>query len=364
MQTKQMYGLIAVLVIVIVAVGAYFALGDNDSKDNDTAPDFQTVTDCAGNVISFTQMPERIVSMDAKSTEILCELGLIDYIVGVQSDEGVFESTDFIYGFDFDINYPDELIKRVDAGTIGKYGPTSSWTYEEVMNAHPDVVVFNSSAKNLEKMKQLQEVGVTCIVLHGTADFTSLEPIYDNMSILGKAFGQTATAEKFNMALKEVTDKIFKTCSSYKGKDVVMISYTGGKMYAYGETNMKHAILRMLGCTTDMVTGLSTAVTTVEAVLQAQPDVIIFDPMGKTSSMTQLKKDIESDPLWADVNALKNNEIYYLEYNAFQSTGYWSHHFVHGIALMATIVFDEIDVDIPNVVPNEYTEYIKWVKDL
>ncbi len=363
MQSKQMYGIIAVVVIVIVAVGAYFALGNGNDK-GDSAPDFQSVTDCAGNVISFTEMPERIVSMDAKSTEILCELGLIDRIVGVQSDEGVFESTNFIYGFDFDIHYPDELIKRVEAGTIGKYGTTTLWTYEEVMNAHPDVVVFNSSAKNLDKMKQLQEVGVTCIVLHASADFTSLDPIYDNMSILGKAFGQTATAEKFNTALKEVTDKIFKACSGYKGKDVVMISYTGGKMYAYGETNMKHAILRQMGCTTNMVTGLSTGVTTVEAVLQAQPEVIIFDPMGKTSDMTQLKKDIEADPLWAETKALQNNDIYYLEYNAFQSTGYWTHHFVHGIALMATIVYDELNKDVPNIVPNEYTGYIKWVDKL
>lgn len=143
-----------------------------------------------------------------------------------------------------------------------------------------------------------------------------------------------------------------------------MISYTGGNFYAYAESNLKHVVLRELGCTTNMA-GSATGVVTVEHILEYQPDVIIIDPMGQTSDMTQLKADIESDPLWADVLALQNNDIYYLEYNAYQCTGYYSHHFVHGIALMACIVFDEFGSNIPNLVPGDtYVEYLAWIEDL
>ncbi len=347
----------AVAIVVIAAAVCITALG-GDEKEDDT---LYEVVDAAGNKIKLDSVPERIVSMDAISTEMLCELGLVDRIVGVQSNEGVFDVTDFIYGFDFDINYPDALKERIDSGAVQKLGKTTSWTYEGVMNAEPDLVVFGTSSKNLEKMAQLQQSHIDCIVIDSAS---SLEDIYDNMTLLGKALGKSDVAERFNTAMQDIVEKIFEKCKGYEGKDVVMASYVSGKMYCYGADNLKHAILRELGCTTDMA-GKATGVVTVENFLEKQPDMIIFDPMGDSDTMAGLKESLESDPLWADCKALKNGDIYYLEYQAFQATGYFSHHFVHGIGLMAAIVFEEIGADVPSIVPSEtYTDYLKWIEKL
>lgn len=380
MERNHILILVAVVIVVIAAAACVVVLNDDDSDDSPdtpvtpvtpdtpsvdpvqpTAPTFYEVTDAAGNTLKFDSVPSRIVSMDAISTEMLCELGLLDNIVGVQSNEGVFDVTNFIYGFDFDINYPDALNAKIAAGGIQKVGKTTSWAYEGVMNADPDLVVFAKSTKNLEKMAQLQQSGVKCIVI---ASASSLDDIYNNMTLLGKALGKADTAEKFNTAMQSVVSKIFDKCKGFEGKDVLMVSYVSNKMYAYSESNLKHVILRELGCTTNGA-GSATGVITVENILEKKPDIIIFDPMGDYDTMASLKSSIESDPLWADCKALKNNDIYYLEYQAFQATGYFSHHFVHGIGLMAAIVFDGLGADVPNIVPGAtYTDYLKWIQNL
>ena len=352
--TTKIIAIVVAIVIVVAGVAVFFTMRNNGE---DTT--LYEIEDAAGNRIKLDTVPERIVSLDARTTEILCELGLTSNLVGVTSDAGVHDVTDFIYGFDFDIGYPTELLSQIASGKTKLVGPVMSWTTDNVLNSNPDLVVFQDSANNMTKMKMLQEMNITCLVLSGTYD--SVEVIYENMELAGKALGKSDRAELFNNTMKDIVDYIYKTCNGFKQKDVIMISAPGAALYAYASSNLKHVVLRDLGCTTKMA-GQVTGIVTVENVLNFQPDVIILDPMGMTMDMSNLKKQFEADPLWADTVAMKNNNIYYLEYASYQATGYTTHHFVHGIALMATIVFDELGVDVPQLVEGDkHLSYITWL---
>ena len=353
---------VAVVAVAAIAGAAIFILGNQGEKP-------QAITDCAGNEIKFDSVPTRIASMNALSTEIICELGLIDNLVAVQSDAGVFDVTDFIYGIDIDINYPAELKKRIADGTIKQVAKTTGWTFDQVMTANPDLVVFNKNTSNLKVMAQLQEAGVTCLVTHDTgSDFTSLDPIYNNMDMLGKAFGKTSISDNYNKQMKETVKKITDKCSTYtKGKSVEFLSYWEGNhtLYAYGEKNMKTATARELGCKQVMGEGKGSMAVTIENVLEVDPDVLIVGPASSTDNMQSIKTTLSADPLWSELKAVKNNHVYFIEYNANQSLSYWTHHYIHGIALIAAIIFDEMGVNVPSVVTNaDYLNYIKWVKDL
>ena len=356
--------LVVVAVVAVAAVAGAAILIMNNNKGESP----QAITDCAGNEIKFDKIPTRIVSMNALCTEILCELGLIDNIVGVQSDAGVFDVTNFIYGIDIDINYPDELKERIASGQIKQVAKTTGWTYEQVMSVNPDLVVFNKNASNLKVMELLQDSGVTCLVIHDASnDYTSLDPIYDNMDMLGKAFGKTSISDNYNKQMKETVEKIKAKCNGYKGKTVEFLSYWegNGKLYAYGSKNMKTSTAKDLGCTCKLAGDLGSAAITVENVLESNPDVIIVGPASSTDSMTSIKATLEADPLWSSLKAVQNNQVYYIEYNANQSLSYWTHHYIHGIALIAAIIFDEMNIDVPSTVTNaNYLNYIKWVDDL
>ncbi len=348
--------MIAIAIVIVVAgVAAFFVLNKNDKEDNT----LYEVIDAAGNKIKLDTVPERIITLDARMTEMVCELGLTSNVIGVTSDNGVHDVTNFIYGMDFDIGYPDALKTRIADGKTALVGTVTGWTTDQVIKANPDLVVFQNTANNLTKMKMLQEIGITCLVTNN--NYNSVDVIYENMELLGKALGKSDRAEKFNSSMEQIVDYIYETCNGFDSKDVIMISAPGSALYAYGASNLKHVVLRELGCTTKMA-GSATGVVTVENVLNYQPDVIIFDPMGVTMNMTTLKNQLESDPLWADVKAMQNKEVYYLEYAPFQATGYTTHHFVHGIALMATIVFDELGVEVPQLVEDDkYLNYIEWL---
>ncbi|MDR0523229.1 MAG: ABC transporter substrate-binding protein [Candidatus Methanoplasma sp.] len=353
-KSTKAVALLAVAIVMLAGAAAFLAArgGGGDGS-------LYEVVDYAGNRIKLEEAPKRIVTLDAKMTEMVCELGLTSNVVGVTSDDGVHDVSDFIYGLDFDIGYPTQLKEQIRSGKTALIGGVTNWTTDQVIKADPDLVVFENSANNLNKMKMLQDMGITCLVASNTYDRVGV--IYDNMELLGKALGRSDRAKMFNDGMAEAVEYIYGRCKGFEGRDVVMISAPGGTLYAYGSSNLKHVVLRSLGCTTRMA-GDATGIVTVENVLEYQPDVIILDPMGKTTDMSALKRQFESDPLWADVKALRGGEIYYLEYAPFQATGYTTHHFVHGIALMAAIVFDELGVDVPQLVEGEkYLGYVSWI---
>ena len=203
---------------------------------------------------------------------------------------------------------------------------------------------------------------------HNTStDFINLDPIYNNMDMLGKAFGKTSISDNYNKQMKETVQKIEDKCKGFKAKSVEFLSYYELKdsLYAYGETNMKTATARQLGCTQTMGPGKGSMQVTIENVLEVNPDVLIVGPASSTDNMSNIKTKLEADPLWSSLKAVQNGKVYFIEYNANQSLSYWTHHYIHGIALIAAIIFDELNVNVPSLVKNtEYLNYIKWVNDL
>jgi len=358
LQPNSVKIIVVIVAIAVIASGVAVYLADNNNDKGDKR--LYEVTDLAGNKIKFDSVPERIITLNALTTEAMCELGLTSNIVGVTSDAGVHDVTNFIYGMDFDIEYPDQLKAQIKSGKTALVGPVVSWTTDQVMIHNPDVVIFQNSADNLNKMRLLQDMGVTCIVTNNTYD--SVNVIYDNMELLGKAFGKSDRAQLFNNSMKEALEHIYTTCKGFEGKDVITCnSSSGGPIYAYSHGLLRHAILREMGCTTNMA-GAATGIVTAENFLEYQPDVIIIGTFGSIESVVALKNKMESDPLWAEVKAMQNGEVYFTDYPCTQTSSYTSHHLVHGIALLATIVFDDIGINVPQLVEEkDYLNYISWV---
>lgn len=347
--------IIVATAIIIGGAAAFLVISHNDKEDNT----LYEIVDAANNKIKLEKVPERIVSLDAVTTEAVCELGLVSNIVGVTSDAGVHDVTNFIYGMNFDIGYPDQLKAQIANGKTTLVGSYSSWTTDQVMMSNPDLVIIPGTANNLNKMALLQEMGITCLVVNNA--YNSINVIYENMMLLGKALGKSDRAEMFVDSMKRVVEHIYSTCKGFEGKDVIVIGCWGTTLYAYNTSHLRHVILREMGCTTKMA-GDATGVVTVENVLEHQPDVIIIGAVEASTNISVVKKMFESDPLWGEVKAMKTGQIYYLEYPCTQATSYTSPHIVHGIALMATIVFDEIGIDVPQLVEGEkYLDYISWI---
>jgi len=143
---------------------------------------------------------------------------------------------------------------------------------------------------------------------------------------------------------------------------VAHICYCFGSYYTYKESGPLNVMLD-LGCTNALPTTSSYATITAEAILQANPDLIIFDDMATNLNWTDVIKGWKADDIMGNVSAIKNDNIFCLEYQPFQATSYTTVHYVMGEALVATaIAHEKLGVDLPNIITSaDWVKYISWL---
>ena len=358
---KKVSIIVAIAVVAVVAIAAVMVLSSpQDHKEG--------VTDYAGNVIELKEEPKRIVSTSAVSSEMLCNLGYRDAIVGVASGSYVYDVVDYVVGLTFDLHYPEGLPADIDSGKIANIGSYNGWTAEGASAAHPDIVIVEKAQvedTNKVKMTSLQALGIVVIVINSEYGF---QDCLDNYTMLGKIFGKQSLA-------KTITDQMQNAYN--KVKDVAAKSDLNGKKFAYictcppwGNYIYKNALIISLLNDVGFVNALPVTegsyrtIQLQETVAQANPDFIIFDDMGQHLNWTEVIAGWKADPVLGAVDCIKNDMFWCMEYEPFQAIGYNSAHLINGAALIGAIVNpEETGVDVPTIVTSEkWTDYIQWLK--
>lgn len=259
--------------------------------------DYGTVTIENGDrTITFTEMPQRVISTNLYNTENMVMLGLGDKLVGRNEPQS-------------DAEKPlDEIADEVNAI------PTLKKSNESVVEAQADLVIGQISSFKDDawgSFDKLSGEGVNGYAATGTlVSDETVDDIYTDLTNLGKIFKVEAKAneliEQMKGRVQAVQDKVSGISEDQKPKVFVMDSFKDNQIYTTSSGLQSNLIELAGGINTTKGKADSRWFTTsVETLVDANPDIIIFNDYGKQT--IQEKMDfINNNPALENIPAVKN----------------------------------------------------------
>ncbi|VUT24609.1 MAG: Cobalamin-binding protein precursor [Candidatus Methanolliviera sp. GoM_asphalt] len=280
--------------VAIIAVVVSIGYGTFVSQERlESAQETRTIVDSLGRSVELPMDVERIVSLSVTSTEIISVLGAQDKIVGV--DEWVKRGTG--YG---------ELIYRMypelqDLSSPG--GGPKPVNIEEVLALDPDVVLVSGVGTGW--VEDLEQYGIPVVA----AKFESVDSCMDDIRIVAECAGKEKEAEGLIAYLQSKIDLVTSRVGDLPQSErprVLYVSLRDGTFGTYGSGTFEDEQIRTAGGFNIAAEASGVHVQlSIEQILAANPQVIITHH-GTTA------EDILSDPRMADVEAVKNKEVYTL----------------------------------------------------
>lgn len=247
--------------------------------------------------LKIDKKPEKIITTNQTTTELLLTLGLGKNMVGTA--------------------YLDNPVLPELKAEYDKI-PVLSEKYpskEVIISKKPDAIVGWSSAffeKNLGDVKTWNEKGMTTFIQRNTlGKKCTVDNIYKDIEDLGKIFDiENKANEVITSMKKRVEDVQSKIKGKKEAKVLVVEGISENKYYAYGQNSLVNDMVKMAGGV-NVETNEKGGEYSAENILNKNPDVIVLIHFE-----TQVKDNKEADALLnnkalKDVNAIKNKKIIY-----------------------------------------------------
>lgn len=317
MKGNRVFSLVGICLsaLVLVITGCTPKAGSTGNTVVPTTSGFPLqLTDQAGDSVTITKIPQRIISLAPSSTEIIYALGLGDKLVA---------------GTEYD-DYPEEAKSKP---RIGGY---TSVDIEKVVSFQPDLVVA-ADAQVSTAIPELKRLGITVITLYPE----SLEGVMASIELLGRATGTEDKASELvsdmRARTKAVTDKTDSLTASQR-PSVLYVLWHDPMMTVGPHTFVSELITK--GGGSNIADGLESDYPTMslEAVISANPAVIVAD--GGHGDATSLPFDFaRTEPRLAAVTARQNSRIYQINSDIVTIPG---PRIVDGLEEMARLIHPEI----------------------
>ena len=240
-----------------------------------------SVRDDTGQVLRFAQAPKRIVSLAPHATELLFEVGAGSRIVGAVSYS----------------DYPEE------ARRIPRVGGYRSLDMEAIAALRPDLIVAWASGNTPAQIDKLKQLGLPIYL----SEPKRINDIASSLTRLGTLTGNNEVAQlavaKFNRQLNTLR-------TNYAGRPAVRVFYqiwNSPLMTVSGEQIIGDAIRLCGGENVFTTLPTLTATVSLEAVLQADPEVIVASGMA-----AQRPPWLDDWKRWPRLRAAKADQLHFV----------------------------------------------------
>lgn len=320
--------MLAIFVVAILLAGCNKE--EEDSKDKETTTSEEAVsenetkyplevevTDATGNTYTqtFDKAPERIITNNLSSIEILLQLGLKDKIVGTTKPDNEVTG-----------EFAD------DVNNIPVIGDKMTISKEVVAENSPNIVVGREMAFNDESMGSvatLNDLGIQTYI-QTASHMTSNPPltsVIDDVLTLGEIFNVNERAEEYAKELEERYQAVIEQVDAKKGdKELTLMP-----IVAYDSSNSSFAIFNISGgLQEDLLKKLnvvpaidgSSADPSLETIIDANPDIIVYVEADRNADLDAVAvESIMNEPLLKEVNAIKEKRVYTTTYDDFMDYG-------------------------------------------
>lgn len=240
-----------------------------------------TVTDGAGNRVTLSTPAQRIISLAPHTTELLFSAGAGERIVAT------VEYSD----------YP-EAAKRIPR--IGGY---SRFDLEAVVAQRPDLIVGWKSGNNAAALEKLQRLGIPVFL----SEPRQLDAIADEVDALAILAGTSATARPLTTAWRKRLNELRQRHRNSAPVTVFYEIWNQPLMTVNGNHIISDVMTLCGGSNVFAQLPALAAQVSVEAVLAADPQVIIASGMGE-----EHPEWLDDWRHWSGMKAVKDNHLYFI----------------------------------------------------
>jgi iron complex transport system substrate-binding protein len=244
-----------------------------------------TVIDRVGRSVTFERVPQRIISLLPSTTELLFAIGAGPSIVGATKH----------------CNYPAEALEipRVGSGTL------EGISRETILALKPDLVLCKWDTHE-PLLELFDRVGIQAINLGPE----TLEELFDEAKLLGRATGHEQEAEALIKQMTERRDRLVERVASLEPSQKRTVFYevwddplmTAGPKSFIGEL-LKLGQMKNIFDDTDVRYPRISS----EVVVDRNPDVML----APTNHMKQIDVErLASRAGWANINAITKKQVF------------------------------------------------------
>ena len=245
------------------------------------------VQDDTGRTVNLPQPAQRIVSLAPHVTEQLFAIGAGEKIVGA------VEYSD----------YPEQ------ARAIPRVGGYSRLDLERVLALKPDLVVAWQSGNDARAIERLQALGLVVYL----SEPRRLPDIADGMARLGILAGQAEKAQQQAELFRRRLDELRKQYRNRKERTVFYQIWNQPLMTVSERHLINDVITLCRGRNIFAKLEALTPTVSLEAVLAADPEVIIASGMGK-----ERPEWLDEWKTWTQMQAVKAGRLYVVDPNIIQ----------------------------------------------
>lgn len=286
----------------------------DSSSSSASASSQKPEKDPAGNAITVPDEVNTILSMAPSITQTLCDLGLADKIVAMDTQskayaEGVKEGIP-----EFDMMQPDT---------------------EQMISLKPDLVLVSgiSDVSGDDPFKALKDVGI-CVA--NIPSSSSIEGVKSDVQFIADCVGKSDEGKALVDGMQEDIDAIRAIGETITDKKTVLFEIAAApQIYSFGKNTFLDEMITLIGATNVLGDQDSWISVTEEAAVSANPDVILTNVNYLTVDPVE---EIKGRSGWEEVTAVKNGAVYYIDNGASSLP---NHHIVDALKQMAKAVYPE-----------------------
>ena len=287
------------------------------ATSNDASNSDKPTQDRSGNDIVISDEVNKIVSMAPSTTRYLIDLGLADKIVAVDTNSYAYIELLPTGVQQFDMMSPDN---------------------EALVALQPDII-FTSGMSSYGGEDVFQPARNAGICVADIPSSTSFAEIVADLQFIGAAVGETEKSDELIKEFEAKVDELNAVGSTITEKKSVlfMISLPTADyptIYTFGKGTYLDEMVTGIGATN--VTGDQEGWVSIseEEAIAMNPDVIVTNVNYVEDAVNVIKNAAG----WENVNAIKNNEVYYIDADASNQP---NNHVVDAMIEMAKKVYPD-----------------------
>ena len=308
------------LALLLVSILALSGCGTNQTmQESSQQEDGYTFTDAIGQEITVHN-PQRVVSLMGSFSEIWILAGGADTLVGTS-----YDTVD-----NRDLGLPEDI------AIVGTY---QNPNIEEILALNPDLVLLSSETTRTDSHVALKDALNGADIPAAYFSVTHFEDYLNMLKICTDITGNQDAYQTNGIAVEERIAQIIADSKTETSPSVLlMITYSGG-IRAQSSNTMTGKMLSELGCKNilddypSMLQDFS-----VEKIIETDPDYIFVIPMGNDDALAQknLKENVESNPAWNSLTAVKNDRYILLPKDKFlyKPNAVWDESYAYLAALL------------------------------
>ncbi|MCX7781666.1 MAG: ABC transporter substrate-binding protein [Negativicutes bacterium] len=252
---------------------------------------YLTVTDDAGRTVVLKKKPERIVVLSTSFLELL-------YAVDGQA-----------------IGRPSSRTADIPekARSLPEVGFVYNINTEKVLALQPDLVIaFQGIHERLIPLLESSNVPVILLKMKSYEDVIAKVKLFSE--IAGTKEKGSSLVRVMDNRLKAVKDKLPQS-----GKKVAILHATAKSVTLELESSIAGGVAKLLKLQNVAVgsrpldSDMDATPYSLEKLVEQNPDLILVVTMGQSPEIAKrLKADVESNPAWATLRAVRDNQVFFL----------------------------------------------------